>query len=62
MGVGGGLVVALLLDIVISFIKALLGWLIVRLYSYLKKSNNLLRVCKWVIPAVTGIVYVLTIW
>jgi hypothetical protein len=59
--VGVGLVLVLLLDIVISFIKALLGWLIGLLYSFSKRSKNSHPVCRSVILAVIGIVYLLTI-
>jgi hypothetical protein len=60
--VGVGLVLVLLLDIVTSFIKALLGWLIGLLYSFLKRSKNSHPVCRSVILAVIGIVYLLTIY
>jgi len=59
--VGVGLVLVLLLDIVISFIKVLLGWLIGLLYSFLRRSKNSHPASKWVIPAVIGTAYLLTI-
>jgi hypothetical protein len=61
LAVGAGLVLVLLLDIVISFIKELLTSLIGLLYSFLRKSKNSHPVCRSLILVVIGIAYALTI-